>query len=203
MIDMKSGAPARSYVMTKRAQSAAATAERILDAAAGEFEDGTPIVGITLEAVAARAGVSVQTVLRRFGDKDGLFAASAERQAARVAAERDPAVAGDLAGAVVNLAGHYERDGRLALRLLAEESSSPFMAAVTGAGRAFHRSWCERVFAPFLDGLEGAGRRRRLAQIVAVCDVYVWKLLRLDAGLSPQAYREALLELLEPLTRRP
>jgi hypothetical protein len=59
------------------------------------------------------------------------------------------------------------------------------------------------VFAPFLDGLEGAGRRRRLAQIVAVCDVYVWKLLRLDAGLSPQAYREALLELLEPLTRRP
>jgi AcrR family transcriptional regulator len=200
---MKSAPAVRSYVMTKRAESAAATTERILDAAAGEFEDGSPLAGITLEAVAARAGVSVQTILRRFGDKDGLFAASAERQAARVAAERDPAVPGDVAGAVANLAEHYERDGRLALRLLAEEASSPFMAAVTDAGRAYHRSWCERVFAPSLDGLEDADRRRRLAQIVAVCDVYVWKLLRLDAGLGSQAYREALLELLEPLTRRP
>ena len=189
--------------MTKRAESAAATAERILDAAAGEFADGAPVASITLDAVANRAGVSVQTVLRRFGDKDGLFAAAAERQAARVASERDPAVPGDLEGAIDNLAEHYERDGRLALRLLAEEASSPFMAAVTGAGRAYHRSWCERVFAPSLDGLEGADRRRRLAQIVAVCDVYVWKLLRLDAGLSPHAYREALLELLEPLIRRP
>ncbi|MGN6404960.1 TetR/AcrR family transcriptional regulator [Sinomonas sp.] len=199
---MKSGASSRSYVMTKRAESAAATADRILDAAAGEFADGAPVASITLDAVANRAGVSVQTVLRRFGDKEGLFAATAAREAARVAAERDPAVPGDLAGAIANLAEHYERDGRLALRLLAEEASSPFMATVTSAGRAYHRAWCERVFAPSFDGLVGAERRRRLAQIVAVCDVYVWKLLRLDAGLSPQAYREALIELLEPLTRR-
>ncbi|WP_430296791.1 TetR/AcrR family transcriptional regulator [Sinomonas sp. B1-1] len=200
---MKSAASSRTYVMTKRAESAAATAERILDAAAGEFEDGAAIAAITLDAVAARAGVSVQTVLRRFGDKDALFAATAERQAARVAAERDVAAAGDLKDAVANLAEHYERDGRLALRLLAEEASSPFMAAVTGNGRAYHRSWCERVFAPCLKGLDDAARGRRLAQFVAVCDVYVWKLLRLDAGLSPTEYREALLELLEPLTRRP
>ncbi|GAA2201507.1 TetR/AcrR family transcriptional regulator [Sinomonas flava] len=199
---MKSAASSRTYVMTKRAESAAATAERILDAAAGEFEDGAAIAAITLDAVAARAGVSVQTVLRRFGDKDALFAAAAERQAVRVAAERDVAVAGDLEDAVANLAEHYERDGRLSLRLLAEEASSPFMAAVTGAGRAYHRSWCERVFAPCLEGLDDAARGRRLAQFVAVCDVYVWKLLRLDAGLSPEAYIQAVLELLEPLIRR-
>lgn len=202
MINMKSGAPVRGYVMTKRAQSAAATAERILDAAAAEFEAGTPIAGITLEAVAARAGVSVQTVLRRFGDKDKLFSATAEREATRVAAERDAAVPGDLAGAVANLAAHYERDGHLALRLLTEETSSPFMATVTGAGRAYHRSWCGQVFGPFLHGLDDDESNRRLAQFVAVCDVYVWKLLRHDAGLSRQAYIQAILELLEPLTRR-
>ncbi|GAC1369654.1 MAG: hypothetical protein NVSMB43_04450 [Pseudarthrobacter sp.] len=202
MIDMESEVSSRSYVMTKRAQSAAATAERILDAAAGEFVAGTPIAGITLEAVAARAGVTVQTVLRRFGDKDKLFSASAERQAARVAAERDAATPGDLAGAVANLADHYERDGRLALRLLAEEASSPFMAAVTAAGRAYHRSWCGQVFGPLLDGLHDDERNRRLAQFVAVCDVYVWKLLRHDAGLGREAYIQAILELLEPLTRR-
>ncbi|MFF1884146.1 TetR/AcrR family transcriptional regulator [Pseudarthrobacter sp. NPDC058196] len=199
---MKSEASGRSYVMTKRAQSAAATAERILDAAAGEFVAGTRIAGITLEAVAARAGVTVQTVLRRFGDKDKLFSATAERQAARVAAERDAAVPGDLAGAVANLAAHYERDGHLALRLLAEEASSPFMANVTAAGRAYHRSWCAQVFGPFLSGLNDDERDRRLAQFVAVCDVYVWKLLRHEAGLGCEAYIQSILELLEPLTRR-
>ncbi|GAC1540694.1 MAG: hypothetical protein NVS3B12_27800 [Acidimicrobiales bacterium] len=188
--------------MTKRAESASATAERILDAAAGEFVDGTPIAGITLEAVAARAGVSVQTVLRRFRDKDSLFAAAAERQTVRVASERDVAVPGDPAGAVANLAAHYERDGHLALRLLAEEASSPFLATVTAAGRAYHRFWCQRVFGPCLDGLHGDERNRRLAQFVAVCDVYVWKLLRHDAGLDRQAYTQAVLELLEPLIRR-
>lgn len=188
--------------MTKRALSAAATAERILDAAACEFAAGTPIAGITLEAVAASAGVSVQTVLRRFGDKEKLFSAAAERQAARVAAERDAAVPGDLAGAVANLAAHYDRDGYLALRLLAEETSSPFMEAVTASGRAYHRSWCAQVFGPFLGGLHDEERDRRLAQFVAVCDVYVWKLLRVDAGLGPGTYIQSILELLEPLTRR-
>ena len=48
----------------------------------------------------------------------------------------------------------------------------------------------------------GRGRRarRRLAQLVAVCDVYTWKLLRRDAGLSRRQTELALVELLEPLT---
>jgi hypothetical protein len=41
-----------------------------------------------------------------------------------------------------------------------------------------------------------------VAQLVAVCDVYTWKLLRRDAGLSRTQTRTALLELLEPLTRK-
>ena len=202
MAYMKSGSAGRNYVMTKRAESTTATKARILDAAAAAFEAGTSIAGITLDAVADRAGVSVQTVLRHFGDKDKLFTATAERQAARVAAERSAAVPGDLVGTLANLAAHYERDGNLALRLLAEESSSPFMAAVTANGRSYHRSWCEQVFGPFLAGLDDAERTRRLAQFVAVCDVYVWKLLRQDAGLGREAYIQAVLELLEPLTRR-
>jgi len=35
---------------------------------------------------------------------------------------------------------------------------------------------------------------------VAVCDVYTWKLLRRDAGLSRRQTERALVELLEPLT---
>jgi len=41
---------------------------------------------------------------------------------------------------------------------------------------------------------------RRLAQLVAVCDVYTWKLLCRDAGLSQHQLATALVELLEALT---
>lgn len=48
----------------------------------------------------------------------------------------------------------------------------------------------------------GSARERRLAQLVAVCDVYTWKLLHRDSGLSRAQTRTALLELLEPMTTR-
>lgn len=62
-----------------------------------------------------------------------------------------------------------------------------------------HRDWCARVFAPALSGRTGVDRRRRLAQLVAVCDVYTWKLLRLDAGLSRRQTEIAMAELLNPM----
>ena len=48
--------------------------------------------------------------------------------------------------------------------------------------------------------LSGVERKRRLGQLVAVCDVYVWKLLRHDAGLSRRQTELALVELLNPMT---
>jgi hypothetical protein len=66
-------------------------------------------------------------------------------------------------------------------------------------GRTMHREWCARVFAPALEGRAGVERTRRLAQLVAICDVYSWKLLRRDAGLSRRQTELALVELLEPL----
>ena len=74
------------------------------------------------------------------------------------------------------------------------------IAAITREGRGYHRDWCARVFAPALDGLTGVTRERRLAQLVAVCDVYTWKLLHRDAGLSRHQVTIGLRELLEPLT---
>jgi hypothetical protein len=51
--------------------------------------------------------------------------------------------------------------------------------------------------------LSGVKRQRRLAQFVAVCDVYTWKLLRRDAGLSRRQTQLALVELLTPMMGRP
>jgi AcrR family transcriptional regulator len=196
---MKSAiASRRPYRMVARAEAAAATGERILDAAIEVFWE-RPGAQVPLDEVARRAGVTVQTVIRRFGGRDGLFAAAAEREAERVRRQRDEAPAGDPAGAVRVLVDHYEAMGDRVLRLLAEEERVPGLRAVADRGRVAHREWCARVFAAALEGRAGAERRRRLAQLVAICDVYSWKLLRRDAGLSRRQTELALVELLEPL----
>jgi AcrR family transcriptional regulator len=186
--------------MQARAASAAATAERILDAAVQVYweHDGDEL---SLDEVARRGGVTVQTVIRRFGGKQGLFTAAVDRETERVRRERGEAPVGDVAGAVHVLVSSYETTGDRMLVVLAEEQRIPGTAVILERGRALHREWCARVFAPALAGLTGTERRRRLAQLVAVCDVYTWKLLRRDAGLSRRQTELAMGELLTPLLK--
>jgi AcrR family transcriptional regulator len=188
--------------MTARAVSSAATGERILDAALEMFWE-LPTDQISLDEVARRAGVSVQTVIRRFGGKDGLVAAAAERESAAIRRQRDQAPAGDLTVAVQVLVEHYEVFGDRVLRMLAEQERVPALRQIVDGGRALHRDWCTRVFAAALAGRASTVRRRRLAQLVAICDVYVWKLLRRDAGLSRRQTELAIVELLTPILKEP
>jgi AcrR family transcriptional regulator len=197
---MKTKTARRSYRMTARAEAAAATGERILEAAEELFWS-QPLDQIGLAEVAAGAGVSVQTVIRRYGSKEGVFEAAAQRSMGRVRDQRDQAPVGDVAGAVANLLDHYEDVGGRALRMLAEEDRSPAMARYTEEGRRMHRDWVRRTFAPQMAGRRGTERERRLAQLVAVCDVYTWKLLRRDAGLSRAQTQRALVELIDGLEK--
>jgi AcrR family transcriptional regulator len=188
----------RKYEMSARADAAQATGERIVDAALDVFWD-RPTHQISLEEVARRAGVTKQTVLRRFGSKDGLMAAAGERALAGVRAERDDVAPGDVTHAVRVLVGHYERTGDGVLRMLAEEIGNPGLHDIADRGRSYHAAWCESVFGPLLDGLRRADRARRLAALIAICDVYTWKLLRRDRGLSRAQTELALRELLESM----
>jgi AcrR family transcriptional regulator len=183
---------ARPYRMTARAEAAQATADRILDATV-ELFFADPSADPSLDEIAARAGVTKQTVLRRFGTKDDLLGAATDRESARIVAERDGVAPGDVAAAVRAVVGHYERLGDGVMRMLAEEHRSPALRERTDLGRALHADWCERVFAP--------GGPRRLAQLVAVTDVYTWKLLRRDRGLSRRETELAMRELIEGVVR--
>src|ERR1044072_4477083 len=138
---------ARPYRMVARAESAAANGERILDAAIEVFWE-RPHEAVTLDEVARRADVTVQTVIRRFGGRDGLFAAAAARETERVREQRYQAPIGDVRGAARVLVDHYEAMGDRIMRLLANEDRSPELRAITDGGRAFLREWCERVFEP-------------------------------------------------------
>jgi AcrR family transcriptional regulator len=188
----------RPYRMDARARSAAATGERILDSAVAVFWE-RPVSEIPLDEVACRAGVSVQTVIRRFGGKDALFEAAMQREFERVRRQREAARPGDVRGAVRDLIDHYEDIGDGVLRMLAEEDRTPGVRQIADTGRAYHRDWCARVFGPTLDGLKRAERKRRLAQLIAVTDVLTWKLLRRDAALSRAQTELAVNELLQPL----
>lgn len=186
----------RSYAMSARAHSARVTGERILAAALARFS-ASYYDDVTLEAIAADAGVTVQTVIRRFDSKEGLVRTIAVAEGAIVSAQRGEAPVGDIAGAIENLIEHYEEIGDLAMLLLRQEERVPPFAEVTTSGKQFHAEWVARVFAPWLDEHPDAARRLLLAQLIAICDVYTWHLLRRQSGLSPAETQQALIELVK------
>ena len=166
----------RKYTMGARAQAVEQTRSRILHttiALAGE----RPFAEITLDAVAEGAGVSVQTVLRRFGSKDRLFADAMESATANVADERRTPP-GDVGAAVRTVVDHYEQRGRASLLLLAQEAHDEVARKATDLGKAMHRTWVRDAFAPATDD------EAVLDLLVVATDVYAWKLLRLDRGHS-------------------
>src|SRR5918993_5446266 len=151
----------RPYRMRARAEAAAETGQRILEAVI-ELHRERFWDQVSLEDIAERAGVTVRTVIRRFGSKERLIEAAAEEGKRRVTHQRHQAPIGDIEGAVNNLVDHYEEWGDTALRLLAQEERIAAFRSITDAGRAFHHEWVERTFAPLLAKRTGEERRRRL-----------------------------------------
>lgn len=179
---MAAMASTRSYDMTKRAKRAARTGERILDVTE-ELLRSAAISDVTLQAIADGAGVTVQTVLRHMGSREGCFAAVGERVSERVRAQRGRSAPGDVTAAIADLVAHYEAEGRLVLNLLSQEpSGEPMAVEAAAAGRSYHRSWVERCFGPKLD----KPSEQTIDALVAATDLYVWKLLRLDLGRSTE-----------------
>jgi AcrR family transcriptional regulator len=188
----------RGYRMVARAQSSAALRERIVDSTERLFQD-LASDRFSLDDVAAGAGTTVQTVLRHFGSKDRLLRSTFARAMDRVRDERMQAPVGDVPGAVRNLVKHYEDRGDMVLRWLAEEDRNPFMHEVLDRGRELHHEWVAQTFAPQLEHVRGAAKRRRFAQLVAITDVYVWKLLRRDMQLGGRQTQSAIIELIDAL----
>ena len=194
--------PGRGYRMSARAEAAARTARDILAATAALWRE-RPLDEITLAAIAERAGVSVRTVIRRFGSREGVVAACIEADAAGIIAERGQVPAGDVEGALAVLLAHYERDGDAVLRTLALEATVAEARAIARAGRAGHRDWCARVFAPHLPTPGDSAYGARLDAFVAATDLYAWKLLRRDLGRSPEETARVIRALVDGLLSLP
>jgi AcrR family transcriptional regulator len=181
--------------MSARANATAATGERLLAAAWRHFAT-RPYDDVKLHEIAGDAGVTVQTLHNRFNSKEALFTAAFLWWGSDEVVRRDTAPVGEVTAALALLFDHYEAHGNAILRLLSQEERIPAVAPMTAAGRAYHRHWVERTFAPLLDGLHGASRRRRLAAMVAATDLLVWKLLRADMELGRTDAEAAMAQLI-------
>jgi AcrR family transcriptional regulator len=171
----------RAYDMTARRASAEATRERILTTAVDAFLTRW-YDEVTLGDIAADAGVSSQTVLNHFGGKDQLFGAVAERLSEQISERRLERLVPDVDTAIHALVDDYEVTGDAVIRALALEERVETLQPLLSIGRARHRDWVARVF----------DRSDLLAELITATDVYTWKLLRRDQGLSADATRESI-----------
>lgn len=181
----------RGYRQGARALAAEQTAARILDAfdacLTHEWFDL-----VTLEAVARAAGVSVPTVIRRFGSKEGLLEASWQRMSHSIVARRN-APRGDIRAMVRVLVEDYELIGDKVMRALHQEARYPALRAANDIGRVRHRAWVAHCMAPWLENLPAEAARQRLDALVAATDLTLWHLIRRDMARPPEALRDIML----------
>lgn len=181
----------RPYRMRARADAAERTSVRIMDAAVGLWRERA-FDEFTLHDVARRADVSLSTVMRRFGSKEGLAEAVLTSDRVGTQRGRDAVPSGDMDGAVRMIVDDYEDNGDAVIRMLALEERIDIVRRVVEVGRIAHAEWVTRVFAPLLAS-SPARRRRQTLQLVVATDVYTWKLLRRDRDLEVREVRAVML----------
>ena len=140
--------------------------------------------------------MALKTVLRHFGSREGLFAAVNEYAREQIINGRLTPV-GDAGTAVSVVVNHYEARGDWVLRLLCQELSSEFARESMTTGRKVHREWVEKTFAPQLDRLQAGARDEAVDLLVVATDLYTWKLLRRDQGLTRSAVEARMRHLID------
>jgi len=189
----RAGRP-RSYQQKARAEAAEASTRRIVEAflkrAESEWFDK-----IRLEDIAADAGVTVQTVIRKFGNKPGLLEV-AHRHLGKSVSVRRQVVPGDVDSTVDALIRDYEEAAPLILRLLDQEQMHPALKPILNVGRSGHREWLADTFAKQLAALPPARRQATLDALVVAADIYVWRLVRLDMGRTIPIYKQIVKQML-------
>jgi AcrR family transcriptional regulator len=189
--------PKRRYHMALRAQAAALTRQRILDVARDLFRHAPSFADVSLEQIAAGAGVAQKTVQRRFGSKEQLLLECAPSERT----ERDVRP-GDIAGIAHVLASRYEASMDATLRYLAVEARVPAVAEVLASARAGHWRWLEEAFAPYLPARRSRLQRQRVAELFAATEIYAWHSWRRRLGVSRDLAEKAVAEMLEALVAR-
>ena len=182
--------PSRAYKQSQRAKAAEATGDRIVEVFLARLMEQW-FDQVTLAQVAADAGVTVQTVLRRFAGKEGLLREAVTRLASQINARRVVPTY-SLSAVVASLLEDYEQTGDSVIRLLALEGRHEGIADLLDFGRGQHRDWVLRTFPSPLE-------QAAVDSLVIATDVYTWKLLRRDMRRGLDVYKSTVTGLIESI----
>jgi AcrR family transcriptional regulator len=187
----------RTYSMRSRAEAVEATRARIARCALERFLSES-YDDVTIAGVAKAAGVSHQTVINHFESKEGLFLAAVAIFAEEVEAQGGRATPGDTRSIVANVVDRYEETGDANVHLANLEERIAAVGQVVAQARAAYRAWLEEMLTALLpDG--AAERRRAVLAVYAATDVFTWKLLRRDHGLSRADTERVMREMVEAI----
>ena len=184
--------------MSERARQVALNDRKVINAMSDLWLE-MPLSEITLEKVSQRAGVTVRTILRKFGSKEGLFKACIESDNDRFTHKRKDVKPGDLTGIIEALLDEYEHMGNALVRTLTVEYEYPVIQTLLEKARMFHREWCLHVFEPFLPDPGSDNFETVLSAFITATEFYLWKLLRKDLGKTRKQCRQVFLFSLHSL----
>jgi AcrR family transcriptional regulator len=187
----------RTYRQDLRAQQTQATGDRIVRTAVALVKKMRRTADITLEDLSRESDVTVRTILRRFGSRDGVLEAAFAEIKKEFEGYRAPTPPGDVGEAVKSLLEQYERIGDLNIRALEQEHQFPLVHRALAEARGIHRKWLEHTFGPQLGGFTARERDARVTALYAATDVYLWKLLRRDLKVDRRETEAALLRLVQ------
>lgn len=186
---------ARAYDMTKRSDAAGGTRRRIAEAALALFKE-RDYDDVSLNEIARAAGVSHQTVLNHCDNKAGVLLAAGELFSEEIRALEADVVAGDVSSVVRTTCDRYEILGDANARWAAMGTRAPEVAEGLARGRLGFQAWLEEVLGELMPGDDDPDEHRRvLLGLHAALDVFTWKLLRRDLGLSREQTEQQLTDL--------
>ena len=185
----------RHYLQGARASQTEANAKSIVQSAVQLIYSVQRISEITLEDIAQKSGLTVRTILRRFGSRDGVLDAAFAELSKKIEQDLLPTTPGDIEAALRSLLQLYEKNGDLNVKALQQEHELPLLQKLMEHGREEHRAWVASAFAPCLAHLDERARDQRITELYAATDVYLWKLFRRDLRIGKNRTAEAFRDL--------
>lgn len=164
--------------------------------AADELFREVPFEQLTLAAVAERAGVGLQTLIRRVGTKDGLVRAAIEHMGPQLQRWRGEVPPPDPERVAAIVCEQYRQTGDGLDRMIRQEDSSPALHEAVRAGRIAHADWIGTVFADAIERCQPQEREGLRARLIAVTGVELYLVLTRDCGLDGDQARRAVTALL-------
>ncbi|MGH9211069.1 MAG: TetR/AcrR family transcriptional regulator [Acidimicrobiales bacterium] len=188
-----------THVTDRRIERANRTRDSIVDALLALIEDGN--FRPTAREIAARAGVSLRSLYVHFDDVEALFHAAAVRHHLHLEEHRLPALTDGpledrLEAFVAKRAALYEAGKNVRMAALLQEPFSPALHSILDLAREAGRAELDKVFSPELSGRRSARKR---AALDAVTQPGSWEVLRTQHGLSVEAAKAVMGDMVRAL----